>query len=96
VATVYLVTARSGEIHRIERVYVDRDEAYGFADAYNGIAPNEPVHVQEWETGAPPAVYDGPYSRAQWWARVPVSKCRGQLRHTRKGERFDDVEIRQE
>ena len=34
--------------------------------------------------------------RAQWWARVPVSKRRGQLRHTRGGERFDDFEIRQE
>jgi hypothetical protein len=40
--------------------------------------------------------YDGPFWRAQWWARVPVSKRRAELRHTRDGERFDDFEIRQE
>ena len=95
-ATVYVVTAGTGDTYRIERIYLDRDQACGFAETYNGIAPNEPVQVEDWQTGAPPGAYDGPYWRAQWWARVPVSKCRGQLRHTRKGERFDDVEIRQE
>jgi hypothetical protein len=30
------------------------------------------------------------------WARVPVSKRRGALRHTDEGERFDDFAIRQE
>ncbi len=29
--TVYVVTAGSGESYRIERVYLDADEAYGFA-----------------------------------------------------------------
>jgi hypothetical protein len=94
-ATVYLVTAGSGDTYRVERVYLDRDEAHGFAHDYNGTAPNEPVQVEEWEPGAPPGAYDGPYWRARWWARVPVSKRRGQLRHTRDGERFDDFEIRQ-
>jgi hypothetical protein len=94
-AKVYVITAGRGDTYRIERVYLDRDQAYGFAEDYNGIAPNEPVHVEEWETGAPPGAYDGPYWRAQWWARVPVSKRRGELRHTREGERFDDFEIRQ-
>jgi hypothetical protein len=47
-------------------------------------------------TGAPPSVYDGPYWRAEWWARVPVAKRRGALRHTDEGERFDDFAIRQE
>ena len=95
-ATVYVVTAGSGDTYRIERVYLDPDEAYRFEEEYNGIAPNESVHVEEWQTGAPPGAYDGPYSRAQWWARVPVSKHRGELRHTRDGERFDDFDIRQE
>ena len=94
--TVYVVTAGSGESYRIERVYLDRDEAYGFAQDYNGIAPVEPVQVEEWQTGAPPGAYDGPYWRAEWWARVPVSKRRGALRHTDEGERFDDFAIRQE
>ena len=44
----------------------------------------------------PAGAYDGPYWRAEWWARVPVSKRRGELRHTRDGERFDDFDIRQE
>jgi hypothetical protein len=95
-ATVYLVTAGSADTYRVERVYLDRDEAYGFAAAYNGVAPIEPVHVEEWASGAPPGDYDGPYWRAQWWARVPVSKRRGELRRTGDGERFDDFEIRQE
>ena len=46
--------------------------------------------------GAPPGAYDGPYWRAEWWARIPVSKRRGALRHTDEGERFDDFAIRQE
>ena len=95
-ATVYVVTAGSGESYRIERVYLDSDQAYGFAQDYNGIAPVEPVQVEEWQVGAPPAAYDGPYWRAEWWARVPASKRRGELRHTDEGERFDDFAIRQE
>src|SRR6478609_7809764 len=68
-ATVYVVTAGSGDSYRIERVYLDSDQAYGFAQDYNGIAPIEPVQVEEWQDGGPPAAYDGPYWRAQWWAR---------------------------
>ena len=94
--TVYVVTAGSGDTYRIERVYLDSDQAYGFAQDYNGIAPVEPVQVEEWQTGAPPGAYDGPYWRAEWWARVPVAKRRGALRHTDEGERFDDFAIRQE
>ena len=56
----------------------------------------EPVQVEEWQVGAPPSVYDGPYWRAEWWARVPVAKRRSMLRHTDEGERFDDFAIRQE
>ena len=44
----------------------------------------------------PAGAYDGPYWRAEWWARVPVAKRRGALRHTDEGERFDDFAIRQE
>ena len=73
-----------------------RDQAYGFAQDYNGIAPVEPVQVEEWQIGAPPGAYDGPYWRAEWWARMPVSKRRGGVRHTDEGERFDDFAIRQE
>ena len=94
--TVYVVTAGSGDSYHIERVYLDGEEAYGFAQAYNGIAPVEQVQVEEWQTGDPPAGYDGAYWRAEWWARVPASKRRGLLRDTDEGERFDDFAIRQE
>ena len=94
--TVYVVTAGSGDTYRIERVYLDSDRGYGFAQDYNGIAPVDPVQVEEWQIGAPPAAYDGPYWRAEWWARVPVAKRRGVLRHTDEGDRFDDFAIRQE
>ena len=95
-ATVYVVTAGSGDTYHIERIYLDGDEAYGFAQAYNGIAPVEPVQVEEWQTGDPPAAYDGQYWRAEWWARIPDSKRRSALRDTDAGERFDDFAIRQE
>ena len=95
-ATVYVVTVGSGESYHIERVFLDAELAYGFAQDYNGIAPVEPVQVEEWQVGAPPALYDGPYWRAEWWARMPVAKRRGALRHTDEGERFDDFAIRQE
>ena len=94
--TVYVVTAGSGDSYRIERIYLDSGEAYGFAQAYNGIEPVEPVQVEEWQAGEPPAAYDGPYWRAEWWARVPASKRRGSMRQTDEGERFDDFAIRQE
>ena len=90
------VHAHSGDSYRIERVYLDRDQAYGFAQDYNGIVPVEPVQVEEWQVGAPPGGYDGPYWRAEWWARMPVAKRRGELRDTDEGERFDDFAIRQE
>jgi hypothetical protein len=95
-ATVFVVTAGSGETYHIERMYLDADGAYGFAQAYNGIAPVEPVQVEEWQVGAPPAAYDGPYWRAEWWARLPAAKRRSMLRHTDEGERFDDYAIRQQ
>ena len=44
-ATVYVVTAGSGDSYRIGRVYLDSEQAYGFAQDYNGIAPVEPVRV---------------------------------------------------
>jgi hypothetical protein len=95
-ATVYVITAGSGDSYRIERIYLNADDAYRFAQDYNGISPEEPVHVEEWQAGDPPAAYDGPYWRAQWWARVPAAKRRSMLRHTDEGERFDDYAIRQE
>ena len=95
-ATVYVVTAGWRDSCRIERVYLDSGQAYGFARDYGRIAPAEPLQVEEWQVGAPPAAYDGPYWRAEWWARVPVAKRRSMLRHTDEGERFDDFAIRQE
>ena len=96
-ATVYVVTAGSGDSYRIERVYLDSDQAYRFAQDYNGIAPVEPVQVEEWQVGAPPvASTTAPTGGREWWARVPVAKRRGALRHTDEGERFDDFAIRQE
>jgi hypothetical protein len=79
------VTAGGGDTYRIERVYLDRDEADRFAQDYNSIAPVEPVHVEEWESGAPPGAYEGPYWRAEWWGRVPVSKRRAELRSHPRG-----------
>ena len=94
--TVYVVTAGKEDTYRIERIYLDSEQAYGFAQAYNGIGPTDPVQVEEWQVGDPTAEYDGPYWRAEWWARIPAAKRRGALRDTDDGERFDDFAIRQE
>jgi hypothetical protein len=94
--TVYVVTAGKEDTYRIERIYLDSEQAYGFAQAYNGLGPTDPVQVEEWQVGDPTAEYDGPYWRAEWWARVPAAKRRGALRDTDDGERFDDFAIRQE
>ena len=94
--TVYVVTAGSGESYRIERVYLDGDQAYGFAQDYNGIAPVEPVQVEEWQDRCPAGRLRRPLlARGVVGARA-VSKRRGVLRHTDEGERFDDFAIRQE
>jgi hypothetical protein len=93
--TVYVVTAGSGDSYHIERVFLESEQAYGFAQHFNGIDPVEPVQVEEWQVGPPRADYDGPYWRAEWWARMPIAKRRGALRHTDDGERFDDFAIRQ-
>ena len=88
-ATVFVVTAGSGDSYRIERVYLDSEQAYGFAQDYNGIAPVDPVQVEEWQAGGPllpTTVRTG----AREWARIPASKRRGGLRHTDEGDRFDD------
>ena len=73
-----LVTAASGDAYHIERVYLDRDQAYGVRPGLQRYCAVEPVQVEEWQTGAPPGAYDCPY----WRARVPVSKRGGELRHT--------------
>ena len=94
--TVYVITVGSGDTYRIERVYLESERAYKFAQDYNGISPVDPVQVEEWQAGDPPAAYDGPYWRAEWWARMPISKRRAEMRHTDEGDRFDDFAIRQE
>ena len=53
--------------------------------------------MEEWRSGARRRPKGGPYwRRAEWWARVPVSKRGIDLRHTRDGERRDDVDLRRE
>ena len=43
---VFVVTAGRGDTYRIERVYLDSDEAYKFAQDYNGVEPVESVQVE--------------------------------------------------
>ena len=92
--TVSVVTAGSGDTYRIERVYLDRDQAYGFARTTTVLRLNR----SRWRSGrpVPRRGLRRPVLAGAWWARVPVSKRRGELRHTRDGERRDDFDIRQE
>ena len=73
------------------------EQAYRFAQNYSGIAPVDTVRVEEWQTGGPPAAYDGPYWRAEWagaHGRTPSVALR--CGTPTRGERFDDYAIRQE
>ena len=83
--TVYVVTAGSGDTYHIERIYLDGDEAYGFAQAYNGIAPVEPVQVEESQTGDPPAAYDGPIGARSGGRASRTASVAAQLRRHRRG-----------
>ena len=50
---VYVLTAGSGDTYRIERVYLDSDEAHRFAQDYNGIARRELAGVPRLEVVGP-------------------------------------------
>ena len=95
-AAVYVVTAGSGDSYRIERVYLDAEQAYGFAQLTTALPRWNRCKWRNGRSVPRPGVYYGPYWRAEWWARVPASKRRGALRHTDEGERFDEFAIRQE
>ena len=93
--TVYVVAAGSGDSYRIERVYLNAEQAYGFARDYGraggsgaggGMADRRPAgRLRRPATGARSG---GPASRSPSVASM--------LRRTDEGERFDDFAIRQE
>ena len=93
---VYVVTAGSGDSYRIERVYLEASRPMGSRRTTTASPRWNRSRSRSGRIGAPPVAYDGPYWRAEWWARIPVAKRRGALRHTDEGERFDDFAIRQE
>ena len=49
-ATVFVVTAGTGDTYRIERVYLDSDQAHRFAQDYNGMVP---MNRSRWRSGRP-------------------------------------------
>ena len=91
----YVVTAGREATYRIERIYLAEDEAQEFADRYNAGRPDEFLHVESWETGAPAAVYDGPYWVARWTARMPAAKRPSESRDAPR-DRYGDFEVKRE
>ncbi len=98
IPTLSVATARSGDTSHIERIYLDRDQAYGSAQAYNGIRTTTVLRRwsrSRWRSGrAVPR-------RVRMTARIggPSRWAGGRgcdLRHTRDGERRDDFDIRRE
>ena len=88
--TVSVLTAGSGESYRIERVYLDGAQAYGFAQDYNGIAPVEPVQVEEWLDRCPAGRLRRPVLACGVVGAHAGRQASRALRHTDEGERFDD------
>lgn len=68
--TVYIITSGSYSDYRIDRVYLDRDEAYAHVEAYNATEPDEWRQVEEVVTGPPATRVEGPGFRAQWKAAI--------------------------
>jgi hypothetical protein len=93
--TVYVVTAGREATYRIERIYLDQEQAQDFADRFNASQPDEFLTVENWETGAPTAVYDGPYWVARWTARMPAAKRPSECLDAPR-ERYGDFEITRE
>ena len=95
-ATVYVVTAGSGDSYRIERVYLDSRHAYGFARELQPHCAGG-AGAGGGMAGRCPAIrLRRPVLACGVVGRVPVAKRRGALRHTDEGDRFDDFAIRQE
>lgn len=57
---VYIVTAGSYSDYRIDRVYLDEDEAWAYVNAMGKTWPVDNADVQEWVVGAPAVEFDGP------------------------------------
>jgi hypothetical protein len=92
---VYVVTAGCEATYRIERIYLDQNQAQDFADRYNASQPDEFLHVESWQTGAPAAAYDGPYWVARWTARMPAAKRPSESRDAPR-DRYGDFEVKRE
>jgi hypothetical protein len=93
VTTVYVLTSGSGDSYRIERVYLDSDQAYRFAqDYYNGMPR---WYRSRWRNGrsvpraAPRTALTGD---AEWWAPRPCQQPSRRAGHTRDGERREKLE----
>ena len=83
VTTVYVLTSGSGDSYRIERVYLDSDQAYRFAQDYNGMPR---WYRSRWRNGrSVPARRPGRplLATRSGGRRGPASNRRGELRHTR-------------
>src|SRR6476620_926420 len=81
--TVYVLTSGSGDSYRIERVYLDSDQAYRFAQDYNGMPR---WYRSRWRNGrSVPARRPGRplLATRSGGRRGPASNLRGELRHTR-------------
>lgn len=73
--TVYIVTEGSYSSYKITRVYLDRDKAYQFVDAYNSTRSghHEECTVEEYPVGAPAVQIDGKIWEG-WWDSSRVEK----------------------
>lgn len=68
--TVYIVTSGSYSDYGINRVYLDRDEAYAHVEAYNATEPDEERRVEEFVTGPLTTRVEGAGFRGQWKAAI--------------------------
>jgi len=70
--TAFVVTEGSYSDYHIVRVYLDRDEAQAFVDAYNGTLErrwkfvSDEYTLEEWTIGAPRVEMDGPIWEGTW------------------------------
>ena len=94
--TVYVVTAGSGDTYRIERIFLDGDEARGVRQRLQRHRTRRTGSRGGMADRHTAAAYDGPYWRAEWWGMSRRASAAPRCETPTRGERFDDFVIRQE
>lgn len=73
--TAYVVTQGGYSDYHVERVYLDREKAHAYVDAYNRTQPLDEMQVEEYPIGVPPDIgFEGPGFEGKWWPHARAER----------------------